>query len=66
MSFRKFLVLTAVLVVVTCQDFGSGGGDGGDYPDYQDYADPDYGGQDNLYSDYANRQHNKEVGGGIG
>ena len=36
-----------------------------DYQDYQDYADG-YAQQDNLYSDYAVRQQDKNVGGNKG
>lgn len=33
----------------------------GDYPEYQDYAN-DYGQEDNLYHDYAERASVKEAG----
>jgi hypothetical protein len=36
-----------------------------DYQDYQDYAN-DYANQDNLYTDYAQKQQEKAVGGGGG
>ena len=38
-------------------DYGDYGGQG-DYQDYQEYAG-DYGQDDNLYHDYAQRQQNK-------
>eukprot|EP00978_Attheya_sp_CCMP212_P019632 scaffold55259_cov58-Attheya_sp.AAC.3 len=36
-----------------------------DYQDYQDYAN-DYANQDNLYTDYAQKQQEKAGGGGGG
>lgn len=53
---RPFIGLFLVASLVLGQDYGQ------DYPDYQDYADE----QDNLYANYAQRQQEKEVGGGGG
>jgi 1,4-dihydroxy-2-naphthoate octaprenyltransferase len=51
------LLLIALAATVMAQDAQD---DYGDYPEYQDYAQDDYGNQDNLYHDYAQRQNEKD------
>lgn len=55
-----FVLLASTSVV---QGQGADYSEYGDYQDYQEYAD-DYGQQDNLYADYAQRQQVKAAGGG--
>jgi hypothetical protein len=61
----KLLASLLVLLASTSLIEGQSGdyADYGDYQDYQEYAD-DYGQQDNLYADYAQRQQVKAAGGG--
>jgi hypothetical protein len=54
---RRYATSLLLLVGTTLAQMGD------EYPEYQDYAE-DYGGADNLYHDYAERQNTKEVGGG--
>lgn len=57
----SFLLLLATTSLVQGQ--GAEYSEYGDYQDYQEYAD-DYGQQDSLYADYAQRQQIKAAGGG--
>jgi hypothetical protein len=43
---------------VSFSEYSQYGGED-DYADYQDYASGDYGQEDNLYYDYAQRQEAK-------
>lgn len=65
LSIMKFLASLLVLLASTSivQAQGAEYSEYGDYQDYQEYAD-DYGQQDNLYADYAQRQQVKATGGG--
>jgi len=60
------LLLILVVLVGAVLSQNDGYGDYGDYQDYQDYADGYGDNQDNLYHDYAERQYNKNQGGGGG
>lgn len=53
---RPIIGLFLVASLVLAQDYNN------DYPDYQDYAEGHE--QDNLYSNYAQRQQDKQGGGG--
>lgn len=59
MNLIKRALCFILLVEVSRGQYYEDQGEG----DYQDYADDRYGGQDNLYNDYAERQAQKQGGG---
>ena len=59
----KLLASLLVLLASTVQGQGPEYSEYGDYQDYQEYGD-EYGQQDSLYADYAQRQQVKAAGGG--